>query len=228
MNSSRRTFALAGAAVAIATTFSSLPAFADDASEAKEVVANATTTVSAFANNTDFPDLPALAGKAKAIIVFPQILEGGFIIGGKGGTGVLLVRDPKTGAFGQPAFYTLGGMTFGALAGGQAAQVMMLVNTQKGLDALLTTQLKLGAGASIAAGPKGAGGNVATTDIVSYSLTKGAYAGLALDGSVLAVREKLNAAFFGKPVTPVDILIKNSVSNPAAAPVQTALKSFVK
>jgi len=227
MKQTRRNFTLASAALALAATFSSGPARADDASDAKGIVDKATATVNAFAADKDYASLPGLLTKAKAVLVYPQIIEGGFIIGGAGGTGVLLVRDAKTGDFGSPAFYTMGGVSIGLLAGGQAAEVMLLVNTQKALDSMLSNKVKLGAGASIAAGPKGAG-QAASVDIVSYAKAKGAFASMAFDGQVIDVRDKLNAAYYGKPASPVDILIKKDVSNPGAAALQAALKSLAK
>jgi SH3 domain-containing YSC84-like protein 1 len=227
MNHTRRNFTLGAATLALAATFSSLPARADDASDAKIVVEKATATVKAFAADKDYASLPGLMAKAKAVLVYPQIIEGGFVIGGSGGTGVLLVRDAKTGEFGSPAFYSMGGISIGLLAGGQAAEVMLLVNSEKALDSMLTNKVKLGAGASIAAGPKGVG-QAASVDIVSYAKAKGAFASMAFDGQVIDVREKLNAAYYGKPVTPVDILIKKSVSNPDAAALQAALKATAK
>lgn len=227
MNPARRNFTLASAALALVTTFSSLPARADDASDTKGIVDKATLTVNAFAADKDYTALPGLLAKAKAVLVYPQILEGGFVIGGSGGTGVLLVRDQKTGDFGGPAFYTMGGMSLGLLAGGQAAEVMLLINSQKVLDSMLSTKVKLGAGASIAVGPKGAGTSVAA-DIVSYARAKGAFVSMALEGQVIDVREKFNAAYYGKPASPVDILIKKSVNNPGATALQAALKSMAK
>ena len=198
-----------GATFAIAAAFSSLPARADDASDAKGVVDKATATVNAFAADKDFPALPALVKKAKAVLVYPQIIEGGFIIGGSGGTGVLLVRDAKTGNFSAPAFYSMGGVSLGFLAGGQAAETMLVVNTQKALDSLLSTKVKLGGDASIAVGPKGAGQSATfAEDFVAYSKAKGAYANMSLNGQIIDIREGLNAAYYGKPASPLDILIK--------------------
>ena len=229
MNNTRRSFTLVAAAVAAAATFGSLPAFADDASDAKNTVDKATATVNSFASDKDFVALPALLKKAKGVLVYPLVVEGGFIIGGAGGTGVLLVRDEKTGTFSAPAFYTMGGLSVGFLAGGQAAETMLVVNTQKALDSLLSTKVKLGGDASVAAGPKGAGASSTfTEDFISYSKTKGAYANMSLNGQVIAVRDGLNSAYYGKPATPVDILVKHSVSNPAAASLQAALKSAAK
>ena len=229
MNSTRQSLTLASAAIALAAACSSLPAHADDASDARAVVDKATVTVNTFAKDRDYASLPALISKAKGVLVYPQILEGGFIIGGSGGTGVLLVRDEQTGNFSAPAFYTMGGLSIGLLAGGQAAEVMLLINSQKALDSLLSTKVKLGAGVSVAVGPKGGGqGATVSADIISYSRAKGAYAGMSLDGQVIDVRDSLNAAYYGKPASPVDILVRKSVSNPGAGALQAALKSIGK
>lgn len=229
MKSTRRHIAVTGAALALALGFSSLPARADDASDAKAVVAKATLTVNAFAADKDYVSLPGLMAKAKAVLVYPQILEGGFIVGGSGGTGVLLVRDEKSGNFSAPAFYSMGGISLGFLAGGQAAEVLLLINSQNAIDSMLSTKAKLGGNVSYAVGPKGAGqGSTINADIISFSKARGAYAGMALDGQVIDVRESLNAAYYGKPASPVDILVKQSVSNPDAAPLQAALKAIAK
>jgi lipid-binding SYLF domain-containing protein len=229
MNISRRTLTTTGAALAVAAAFASLPARADDMSDAKGYVDKATATVNAFAADKDYTTLPQLLKKAKGVLVYPLIVEGGFIIGGSGGTGVLLVRDEKTGAFSNPAFYGMGGVSLGFLAGGAAAETMLVVNTQKALDSLLSTKVKLGGDASIAVGPKGAGANASfVEDFISYSKTKGAYANMSLNGQVIASRDSLNNAYYGKPVTPVDILIKKNVSNAGAAPLEAALKTMAK
>jgi len=225
----RRDFTLTGVAVALGATFISLPVRADDASDAKDIVDKATATVKAFGADKDYASMHGLLAKAKGVLVYPKIIEGGFIIGGSGGTGVLLVRDAKTGDFSAPAFYSMGGISIGFLAGGQAAEVMLLVNTQKALDSMLSTKVKLGGEASVAAGPKGAGqGATFTADIISFSKAKGAFASMALDGQVIDIRDSLNAAYYGKPVTPVDILVKQDVKNAGSAPLQAALKSIAK
>lgn len=230
MNIARRTFTATGAALVVAAAFASLPArAADDMTEAKAIVDKATATVNTFAADKDYAALHDVLKKAKGVLVYPQIIEGGFIIGGSGGTGVLLVRDEKTGAFTNPAFYGMGGVSLGFLAGGAAAETIVVVNTQKALDSLLSTKVKLGGDASIAVGPKGAGAAATfTEDFVSYSKSKGAYANMSLSGQVISSRDALNAAYYGKPVTPVDILVKKNVANPASAPLEGALKTLAK
>jgi SH3 domain-containing YSC84-like protein 1 len=229
MSHNRRHFTLAASALALAATFGSLSARADDASDAKAIVDKALVTVNQFAKDPNYASMPTLLAKAKGVLVYPQIIEGGFVIGGSGGTGVLLVRDEKTGNFSAPAFYSMGGISLGFLAGGQAAEVILLINTQKALDSMLSTKLKLGADAAVAVGPMGTGqGASISAAIISYSKAKGAYASMALDGQVIDARDKLNAAYYGKPASPVDILVRHSVSNPGAAPLQAALKAIAK
>ena len=166
--------------------------------------------------------------EAKGLLIVPNLLKGGYILGGSGGSGVLVVRDVKTGLWSQPAFYTLGSVTLGLQIGGEAAEVIMMVRTQKAVDKLLTSSFKLGGDASIAAGPVGGGAksNV-MTDIISYTRSKGAYAGVSLEGAVIAARAKWNQAYYGKAVTPVEILVENTVSNPGSAELREAVaKAF--
>jgi lipid-binding SYLF domain-containing protein len=228
MNKGRRNFTLAAATLATAFATVSSPARADDAADAKGLVAGAQTTINAFTSSKDFPTLGPALGKAKAVLIFPEILKAGFILGGSGGSGVLLVNDGK-GGWSEPAFYTMGSASIGFQAGASAAEVVMIVNSQKALDSLYSNKVKLGGDASVAAGPKGVGtGASLTADFVVYSTVKGAYAGMSVDGSVLDVRESLNKAYYGKPATPVDILVKNAASNPDSAGLRAALKKAQK
>jgi lipid-binding SYLF domain-containing protein len=161
-----------------------LPASAASEAEAQALVDKAKGTFANFMADGKFGWLHQQIKTAKGLVIFPQVVKGGFFIGGSGGTGVLLVRDAKTNDWSQPAFYTLGSVTFGLQIGGEAAEVIMLVMNQKGLDTLLTSSVRLGGDASIAAGPLGGAGGVAvptvTADFVSFAKSKGLYAGLNL------------------------------------------------
>ena len=162
---------------------------------------------------------------AKGLLIVPSLLKGGFIAGGSGGYAVLVVRDAKTGEWSQPAFYTIGSVSFGLQAGAESAEVIMVIRTQKALDALFTTKLKLGGDISIAAGPHGGGGKSSVkTDIVSFAKSKGLYAGLNLEGSVLKVSGDSNKAYYNQEVSPVDITVKKIVSNPGADGLINELK----
>ncbi|MEA3413239.1 MAG: lipid-binding SYLF domain-containing protein [Pseudomonadota bacterium] len=184
--------------------------------EAQALVDNSRTTLGTVLANEDMTWLRENIGRAEGVIIFPQVIKGGFIFGGSGGSGVLLARNDSDNEWSDPAFYTIGAVTFGLQIGAEASQVLMLVMTEKGLDSLLTSQANLGAGISIAAGPVGAGAKAATADIVQYNLSKGAFGGVTLDGAVIKVRNGLNSAYYGGDVRPTDILITREARNAAA------------
>ncbi len=217
----------AGAAAAVlffATigTIGARPASADDAQDARQLVEKARLTFESFVADPSLGEnLRILIQKAHAVLIYPQVLRGAFIIGASGGSGVLLVQDLPSRKWGGPAFYTIGEASFGLQAGADASEVVLVALTDRGVSALLSTSTKLGANASIALGPVGAGVTGATAnisaDIVSYSRNKGLYAGLSLEGAIVAVREALNTAYYGKAVTPTEILVQRQVSNPQAA-----------
>jgi lipid-binding SYLF domain-containing protein len=200
-------------------------AMAADKEDAQGIVDKARVTLSSFMRDKDYGWLRENIKNAKGVLIYPQVLKAGFVFGGSGGTGVLLTRDSKTGEWSDPAFYTLGSVSFGLQIGGEAAEVVLLVMSQKGVDSLLTSKFKLGGDTSIALGPVGAGAKAnITADFISFAKSKGLYAGLNLDGSYLDVRESLNKAYYGEAATPVDITVKRSVSNKGAAPLIEELK----
>ncbi|MFY9706354.1 MAG: lipid-binding SYLF domain-containing protein [Desulfobacterales bacterium] len=205
------------------------PAMATAASEEQLLVDKARITFESFMSDPNMSFLKGHLKEAKGILIIPSLLKAGFIFGGSGGSGVLIVNDAKKGQWSQPAFYTIGSVSFGLQIGGEDAEVIMMVRTQKAVDAMLTTSVKLGGDTSIAVGPVGAGAksNV-VADIFSFSRSKGAFAGLALDGSVITTRDKWNAAYYGKPASPVDILITHSVSNPGSAELRKAVSRYAK
>jgi len=193
----------------------SMPVKAGEPVDQQGLVDKAHATFQSFMVDSNMAYLKDHLREAKGLLIVPSMLKAGFWIGGSGGSGVLIVKDAKTGQWSQPAFYTLGSVSFGIQFGGEAAEVIMMVRTQKAVDKLLTSSFKLGGDASIAAGPVGGGAksNV-VADIFSFSRSKGAFAGIALDGAVVSTKDKWNNAYYGKSVTPVDILVKRSVSNP--------------
>jgi lipid-binding SYLF domain-containing protein len=209
-----------GVAVAASLVLGAAPAWADDAQEARQVVEKAKLTVEQFQADQNMGALRDLAKKAKGMLILPQMLRGAFILGASGGTGVLVARDEKAGQWRGPAFHTLGGASFGFQAGADAAEVIIVAMTERGVTKLLSPQVKLGADISVAAGPVGAGAAAATAglsaDLISFSMSKGLYGGFSVDGSVAGVRTALNEAYYGKAVSPTDILIRGAVKNPQA------------
>ena len=209
-------------------TMNMTPALADDAADARQLVEKSKISFDHFVSVKDLGGFHDLLKKAKGVFISPQVLEGAFVFGISGGSGVFVVRDPHTGGWNGPAFYTIGEASFGLQAGGKDSQVIMLAMSERGVNALLSPSVKLGADISAAAGPVGAGASAATAnisaDIISYSLSKGLYGGLSLEGAVVAVRNEWNAAYYRKPgVTPTDILIRKDVSNPESAKLIAAV-----
>jgi lipid-binding SYLF domain-containing protein len=205
------------------------PAKATDATDAQGLVDKARITFAEFIGDNNYWWLRDHLNDAKGILIYPQVLKGGFILGGSGGTGVLVVKDEKTGGWGQPAFYTIGSVTFGLQIGGEASQIVVMAMSQKAIDSLLSSSFKFGGDVSVALGPVGGGAkeNI-TADFISFAKSKGLYAGINLEGSVVNVRDSLNNAYYDKKVTPVDIIIKNEVSNDGSKELRETLKKAVK
>ncbi|MFZ0132073.1 MAG: lipid-binding SYLF domain-containing protein [Desulfobacterales bacterium] len=162
--------------------------------------------------------------EARGLLIIPNLLRGGFILGGSGGRGVLLVRDAK-GQWSPPAYYSLGSVNFGLLIGGEAAEVLMVIRTQAAVDKLLaSSSFKLGGDLAITVGPFGGGAKTnIMADIYSFALSRGLYVGVSLEGAIVATRDEWNAAYYGGAVSPAEILILNSVSNPGAENLRQAI-----
>jgi lipid-binding SYLF domain-containing protein len=197
--------------------------------EAAEVVERARETVDAFAADPQFgPDFRGFLKRARGLFVAPQVYRGAFIVGAAGGNGLAVARDSRTGKWNGPAFYTLGEVSLGFQAGGEAAEVVLLAMSERGVSALLSPSVKLGADVGIAAGPVGSGAAVATmnlsADILSYSRARGLYAGASLQGAVVATRETWNRSYYARPVSPADILIRGDVRDANADPLIAAIE----
>ena len=188
------------------------------------IVDKARITFETFMNNSNYSWLKKNLHQAKGLLIIPSVLKGGFIVGASGGTGLLLVRDKESGNWSQPGFYDVGSITLGLQIGGEAAEVIMMVRTQKALDKLYTSSFKFGGDTSVAAGPVGIGAKgTITNDIVSFAKSKGAYAGLTLEGAVIEAKDEWNAAYYGTSVTPSDIFIKRSVINPGSTELRLSV-----
>ena len=196
---------------------------ANDKADAEKTVNGAVSVLKNFSADPNLTWYRENIPKAKAVMIIPNLVKAGFVFGGSGGNGVVLARDEKTNMWKGPSFASAGSVSWGLQAGGSAAEVVMMALTEKGKNALLSNKFQAGADASVSAGPVGAGAQAATTDIVQFSRSKGLFGGLSLEGSVITVRDSINQAYYGKPVTPVDILIEGNVKNPKADPLIKAL-----
>jgi SH3 domain-containing YSC84-like protein 1 len=163
-----------------------------------------------------------LLDKAVCIGIVPSELKAAFVVGGTYGRGVLVCRKHGDGPWGAPSLFTLGGGSFGFQIGAKATDVVFLVMNERGVQKLLKDKVKLGADASVAAGPVGRTVSGETdaelhAEILSYSRSRGAFAGVALSGAVLKQDTDDNTDLYGHPVEPENILIKGTVKPPTEA-----------
>jgi lipid-binding SYLF domain-containing protein len=155
--------------------------------------------------------------RAKGLVIFPSFFKGGFIIGGSGGQGVMVARDRINGEWLGPVFYNMGGVSLGLQIGGQASEIVLMIMTDKCLDAMLSTKVQLGASASIAAGPVGKGAEAGLVDVYTFARSKGAFIGVSLDGAVMTTSDKRNAIYYGAPITPIEVFVTKRIT-PAVKP----------
>jgi lipid-binding SYLF domain-containing protein len=174
----------------------------------------------------DIPDgVPQeLLDKAECVVVLPSVKKLAIGIGGSYGRGVLVCRSGRdfTGSWGPPALYRLEGGNIGLQLGGQATDFFFLVMNSKGADSLLRSKVKLGADASAAAGPKGRAAGASTdaamrAEILTYSRSRGLFAGLSLEGSTLRPDGGGNEKLYGRELSAADIVRHGKVGIPAAA-----------
>jgi lipid-binding SYLF domain-containing protein len=164
---------------------------------------------------------------AAAVLIVPSLLKAGFILAGEGGDGVMLARRAD-GTWSAPAFYALGAGSFGLQVGFQQSEVIFVIASRRALDALIESNLKLGADASYAIGPLGRGIEGSTTaglgaDIIAFSRGEGLFVGGALEGAVITPKTSWNLAYYRTAANPREILFDPRVANPHAQPLQRLL-----
>lgn len=196
---------------------------AGDYSKPQELVAKGTAVFKSFMQDPNMEWFRNNIHNAKGIFIVPQMLRGGFIIGGSGGSGLLVAQNPKTGEWSYPAFYTMGSVSLGLQIGADASEIILMVMTEKGINAMLSTEFKLGADVAVAAGPVGASAKAQTADILAFGRSKGLFGGISIEGAVVAPRYEWNNAYYNTQVGPVDILIRKTVKNPQADELRAAL-----
>ena len=162
-----------------------------------------------------------LLEKAECIIVFPSVLKAAFVVGGSYGRGAMVCRTGEhfNGPWGAPAMYALEGGSVGFQIGGQATDLVLLVMNEKGASSILDSKVKLGADASAAAGPKGRDASADTdaylrAEILSYSRSRGLFAGISLEGSTLRPDDDASADVYGRKITAREIVLGGKASIP--------------
>lgn len=162
-----------------------------------------------------------ILGEAEGLAIFPSTVKAGFIVGGMRGRGVLSVRTPD--GWSSPSFFTLTGGSIGLQIGGQAADIILVIYDRRGLEQLVQNQFKLGADASVAAGPVGRDAQAATdlklrAQILSYSRARGLFAGVTINGSTIRADLDANERFYGKRLESKQILFDGAAGSPEPVP----------
>ncbi len=216
----RWTVAVAGMLAFTSLSFAKEP---DKAKEAQERLRNADSVMTEILKVPD--NIPQdLLDKARCVIVMPSVLKAAFVVGGSYGRGTMVCRTGKnfSGPWGAPAMYALEGGSVGFQIGGEATDFVFLVMNDRGVDSLLRSKVKLGADASITAGPVGRTAAADTdaylrSEILSYSRARGVFAGISLEGSTLRPDNDTNRNVYGHPVTATQIIKESEVQAPTVA-----------
>jgi SH3 domain-containing YSC84-like protein 1 len=193
-----------------------LPANANYYGEPAGLVERSITVYRGFLADPNMEWFQRNVGAARGIFIVPQMLRGGFIIGGSGGRGVLLAQDPVSAQWSSPAFYSMGSVSLGFQAGADASELILLIMTDRGLKALLSTDYKIGADVAVAAGPVGTSAKAQTADILAFGRSQGLYGGVSVEGAAISPLDDWNRQYYGKPVEVFDILINQKWHNPQA------------
>lgn len=218
----------AGFGMVAASGIASLPAQA--ATGPQDTVNHALGTLQDLRGDKEFGNARALFPRARAVLIAPRIFKAGFFVGGEGGRAVLMARG-KDGGWSEPAFYTIASASFGLQFGAQESELIMFIMSNKALHALMRNKFQIGANAGIAVATLGSTVAGATTsnggpDIIVWASSSGIYAGVSLDGTVIEPQPAVDKAYYGRPLTSHDIVIRQEGHNPGAASLLASLNGL--
>lgn len=213
-------FAVAAALAAVVTST------AASASDETRLIEKATRVAEHMKSDPAFATAHNMLDRARAVLIVPSLVKGGFVFGAEGGDGVLLRRNGRH--WSSPAFYSMGSASFGLQIGLEKAEIVMLIMSERALRGIQHDEFKIGAGGGITAVTLSSGAEGATSgrggDIVVWTSATGAYGGLTFNGSVIKPRHKWNAAYYGRSVS-VPTILSSGVKNPDSRPLQRELES---
>ncbi|HUC19527.1 MAG TPA: lipid-binding SYLF domain-containing protein [Acetobacteraceae bacterium] len=199
-------------------------------SEAQRAVDRATLTMEDIMSSSSAHDVGQTLRNARAVMICPEVFKAGFILGGSGGSCVLVGRA-AAGSWSAPAFYSIGSGSFGLQAGIQDASLIMMIMNDRALNAVINSQFKIGADASLAVATIGAGIGGSTTaalsaDIVTFALERGLFAGVSLDGALLSSDYTADQAYYGSGPDARQIVVGMQANNPGANPLRAVLARY--
>ena len=212
---------------AIAVSWTGSLGSAIAASDQEELVTTSRFAIERMLKDPGELPLPEYIDRAKGVFIIPSLIKAGLIIGGEGGSGVLMVRGTD-GSWSDPAFYTLAGASIGLQIGGEVSEMIFTLMTDEAVASLLDSEFKFGGDISVAIGPKGAGIGASSTtnasaDIYAFSTAVGLFGGGALKGVKIFERTEWNQSYYGPDATPKAIVIERKFSNPQANKLRDAI-----
>lgn len=217
---------LAGASAAFAAPMlATRPVRAD--AKRQSLVDSCAATAQKVLNGKDFPDAAKLMSTARGVLIIPELVQGGFILGAAGGRGVLVART-KPNDWSYPVFYGMGSGSVGLQVGGKVSEIVFIIRTEKGLNAILDHKFKFGAEAgvtmvAVGIGLEGASTSAGGADIVAFANSAGLFAGASIEGSYLDADGDWNALYYGPGATAKAIAIDRKFTNPGAEPLRKLL-----
>lgn len=212
------TFAAASLALAIGAAS---PARANDLAEAEELVDDAYHVLNQMLQNNEFEALPRYLDNAQGVMIYPALVKGGFILGGEGGSGLLMVRG-SDGSWSSPAFYTLAAGSIGLQIGGQVSKAVLTIMNEGAVRAMMEDGFKFGGDISVAVGPVGKGLEASTTgnfdeDVYVFSSAVGLFGGGSLEGAGLIEKNTYNYAYYDSgQAVPYAVAVERRFSNTQA------------
>ena len=182
--------------------------------DARELVTKSDFVLRGFLEDPHMKWFQRNIGTARGVFIVPQMLRGAFLIGSSGGSGVLLARNPATGKWSYPGFYAINSVSMGLQIGADASEIVLLVMTEQGMNAMLSPEFKINLEGVMAAGPTGDGPPQNPADILAFARSMmEIISGVSLAGAVITPCGSLNTAYYGRPVSLKDILVRQMASN---------------
>lgn len=194
------------------------------------LVDRAALTVQEMMTQTVSQDPKTMLRRAKAVMICPRVFKAGFFVGGEGGSCVMLARSGN-GTWSYPTFYDIGSGSFGFQFGVQDSQLILMIMTTRGLNAVMDSQVRFGANVSVAVASVGAGVAGATTaavgaDIIAFAEARGLFGGVSLEGGVMSARIDENQSYYGQPLAARQIVLQMQGTNPGADPLREVLTRY--
>ena len=228
MKLDRRTVLSGTAAAFAAPLLTTLPARAD--AKRQSLVDSCLESARKVLGGKDFPDAAKQMPTARGVLIMPELVQGGFFLGAAGGRGTLMARNGGK-EWSPPAFYGMGSGSLGLQIGAKVSEIVFIIRTEKGLNAIIDHKFKFGAEAgvtlvAVGIGLEGASTTAGGADIVAFGNSAGLFAGVSLEGSYLDAESDWNALYYGHGATTKAIVLDRRYSNPGAEPIRKYLAQW--